>query len=97
VRDLARRLKTDYAVAQKIRHGDRSVKMSFTDQEMFSGRPVVLVDDIVSSGGTVIACTKALLAAGSVPHPTNAIELDAIFAGALRNEFMGADGQGRTS
>ena len=130
VRDLARRLKTDYVVAQKIRHGDRSVKMSFTDQEMFSGRPVVLVDDIVSSGGTVIACTKALLAAGagsvdavvthalfppamvdtfsaaglrsirsthSVPHPTNAIELDAIFAGALRNEFMGADGQGRTS
>ncbi len=127
VRDLARRLKADYAVAQKVRRGDRSVDMSFANQKIFVGRPVVLVDDIVSSGGTIMACTKALLAAGarsvdavithalfpremagafmaaglrsivsthSVPHPTNAIKLDAIFAGALRSEFTNADLQG---
>jgi ribose-phosphate pyrophosphokinase len=130
VRDLARRLKADFAVAQKTRHGDRSVEMSFANQKMFVGRPVVLVDDIVSSGGTILACTKALLAAGagpvdavithalfppemvgafkaaglrsirsthSVPHPTNAIELDAMFAEVLRNEFTDADRQGPAS
>jgi ribose-phosphate pyrophosphokinase len=130
VRDLARRLRADFAVAQKARHGDRSVEMSFANQKMFVGRPVVLVDDIVSSGGTILACTKALLAAGagsvdavithalfppemvgafmaaglrsirsthSVPHPTNAIELDPMFAEVLRNEFTDADRQGPAS
>lgn len=130
VRDLARRLKADHAVAQKIRHGDRSVEMTFADPKMLAGRPVLLVDDIVSSGGTVLACTKALLAAGatsvdaiithalfppdmvgafqaaglrsvrsthSVPHPTNAIELDALFADTLRREFTEAAGRGTAS
>jgi ribose-phosphate pyrophosphokinase len=79
-----------------------------------------LVDDIVSSGGTLMACTRTLLAAGattvdaivthalfapeltaafqragirtlrstnSVPHPTNAIALDAVLADALRREI----------
>jgi ribose-phosphate pyrophosphokinase len=77
------------------------------------------VDDIVSSGGTLIACAGALRDAGvteidavvthalfppamlqeftsagirslrstsSVPHPSNAIRLDALLAAALRNE-----------
>lgn len=127
VRDLARRLKADHAVARKVRHGDRSVEMTFADASVFKGRPVLLVDDIVSTGGTVLACTKALLAASaisvdavithalfppdmvgtflkgglasvrstrSVPHPTNAIALDAMFAETLRKEFTGTDAQG---
>ncbi len=130
VRDLAHRLGADFAIARKIRHGDRSVEMAFSDSGIFAGRPVVLVDDIVSSGGTVLACAKALLAAGaksvdvivthalfppemidtflaaglrsvrsthSVPHPTNAIELDALFSDALRGEFAEAGTQGRAS
>lgn len=123
VRDLARRLKADYAIAQKIRHGDRSVEMAFADPAMFAGRPVLLVDDIVSSGGTLLACARTLAVAGarsvdavvthalfapelssafreaglgsirstdSVSHPSNAIELDPIFAEALRQELTGA-------
>ena len=130
VRDLADRLSADFAVARKVRHGDRSVEMAFADPSFFKGRPALLVDDIVSSGGTLIACAKALLAAGatsvdaiithalfpadmiasfkasglssirsthSVPHPTNAIELDAMFAAALRKEIVGSDARGRTS
>lgn len=129
VRDLARRLTADHAVARKLRHGDRAVEMTFADPAVFKGRPVVLVDDIVSSGGTLIACTKALRAAGatsvdavithalfppdmimafrasglssirsthSVPHPTNAIVLDAMLAEALRKEFS-AGPQGPSS
>jgi ribose-phosphate pyrophosphokinase len=119
---LAGRLGTACAVAQKTRHGDRSVDMTFADPKLVAGRPVLLIDDIVSSGGTLIACAKALVAAGattidavithalfapeltrdflqagirsirsshSVPHPTNAIVLDEIFAAALRTEIAG--------
>jgi ribose-phosphate pyrophosphokinase len=122
VSDLAGRLGLAHMVARKIRHGDRSVEIAFADPASVAGRPVLLVDDIVSSGGTLIACAKALTAAGatavdavithalfphamtakfrdagirsvrstsSVPHPTNAIPLDDIFAAALRGEAIG--------
>jgi ribose-phosphate pyrophosphokinase len=117
---LAALLGIRWAVAQKIRHGDRSVDIAFADANAIAGRPALLVDDIVSSGGTLIACARALLAAGaktvdavithalfppemtrdfsqagirsirsthSVPHPTNAIPLDAIIGSALLREF----------
>lgn len=121
VRQLAGRLGCDYAVATKTRHDDHNVEISFADPSQLVLRPVLLVDDIVSSGGTLIACAKALRAAGatyidavithalfplgmleafssagirtmrstdSVPHSTNAIALDGLFAEALRDEFV---------
>jgi ribose-phosphate pyrophosphokinase len=123
VGDLARRLGLAHAVARKTRRGDRSVGIAFADPKLFAGRPVLLVDDIVSSGGTLMTCAQALVAAGagsvdaiithalfppeltseflragirsirstnSVPHPTNAIALDAILADALQREITGA-------
>lgn len=130
VSDLARRLNADYAVAKKIRHGDRSVEIGFADPAIFAGRAALLVDDIVSSGGTLLACARTLAAAGatsvdavvthalfppettrllldgglrsirsthSVAHPTNAIELDATLAQALRKEFRSAHSTGPQS
>ena len=123
VGDLARRLGLAHAVARKTRRGDRSVEIAFADAALFAGRSVLLVDDIVSSGGTLMTCAQALVAAGagsvdaiithalfppaltseflragirsirstnSVPHPTNAIALDAILADALQQEITGA-------
>ena len=123
VGDLARRLGLAHAVARKTRRGDRSVEIAFADPKLFAGRPVLLVDDIVSSGGTLMTCAQSLAAAGarsvdaiithalfppeltseflragirsirstnSVPHPTNAIALDAILADALQREITGA-------
>ena len=120
VGDLAGLLGLGHAVAHKTRHSDRSVDITFADPTLFAGRPALLIDDIVSSGGTLMACAKALSAAGataidavithalfppelisefqrvgirslrstsSVPHPTNAIALDAILADALRREI----------
>lgn len=120
VGDLARRLGLPHAVAEKTRRGDRTVELTFADPAIFRGRPALLVDDIVSSGGTVTACAAALIAAGadavdviithalfapemtdtllragirsirstdSVPHPTNAIRLDGLLAGALISEI----------
>ena len=119
VSELSALLSLAHAVARKRRRGDRSVEIAFEEPARLANRPVLLIDDIVSSGGTLAACAKALRAAGattidavvihalfapelmpglfdagirsikstdSVPHPTNAITLDKILAGALRKE-----------
>jgi ribose-phosphate pyrophosphokinase len=76
VSDLASRLSVSHDVASKTRHGDRSVDITFSDPALFAGRPVLLVDDIVSSGGTLAACARALIEAG-------ATAIDAIIVHAL--------------
>jgi ribose-phosphate pyrophosphokinase len=65
VSDLAGRLGLSHSVAQKTRRGDRSVEIGFTDTSRIAGHPALIVDDIVSSGGTMIACAKALISAGA--------------------------------
>jgi len=120
VSDLAGRLGLSHAVARKTRRGDRSVAIEFPEPVRLAGRPALIVDDIVSSGGTIMACANALAAAGatavdavvthalfpaeickemlasgirsirsthSVPHFTNAIALDGLFADALKDEI----------
>jgi ribose-phosphate pyrophosphokinase len=124
VRALADLLGVPWVVAQKSRLGDRSVDIKFAETKMIVRRPVLLIDDIVSSGGTLKACARALLAAGaitvdavithalfppemthdflnagirsirsthSVPHPTNAIALDAILGRTLLSELGVSD------
>lgn len=85
---LARRLGVDYAVATKMRHGDRAVEISFSDSAVFAGRPALLVDDIVSSGGTLMACAKALAAAGA--RSIDAIVVHALFPPELSRELARA-------
>jgi ribose-phosphate pyrophosphokinase len=121
VSSLAGLLGLSHTVAQKSRRGDRSVEIAFPDGTIIAGRPALIVDDIVSSGGTLMACARALSAVGavsvdavvthalfeealcremassgirsirstySVPHSTNAITLDALFAEALNDELI---------
>jgi ribose-phosphate pyrophosphokinase len=92
VNDLAGRLGARHAVARKTRRGDRSVDMSFADAGLFAGRPALLVDDIVSSGGTLTSCAEALHAAGAstvdavITHALFAPELvQALFAAGIRS------------
>jgi ribose-phosphate pyrophosphokinase len=80
---LAGQLGLAHIVAQKIRRGDRSVEISFTEAALIAGRPVLLVDDIVSSGGTLMTCAKALAAAG-------ATAVDAVMTHALFPPDMAA-------
>lgn len=88
VSDLAGRLGLQCAVARKTRRGDRSVEIAFADPGLVSKRPALLVDDIVSSGGTLIACAKALAAAGATT--VDAIIVHALFAPELTGEFLRA-------
>lgn len=88
VSDLGGRLGLQHAVARKTRRGDRSVEIAFADPALFAKRPALLVDDIVSSGGTLIACAKALAAAGATT--VDAIITHALFAPELTGEFLRA-------
>jgi ribose-phosphate pyrophosphokinase len=85
---LAGRLGLVHAVARKTRRGDRSVEIVFAEPEVFSGRPVVLVDDIVSSGGTLITCAGVLAAAGA--RSVDAVVTHALFAPDLVLRFFAA-------
>ena len=56
-----------YAVCDKIRSGDRQVRITLPDIDL-ENREIVLVDDVASSGQTLIVATRECLArqAGSV-------------------------------
>jgi ribose-phosphate pyrophosphokinase len=60
----AQRHRFDHAVCRKTRHGDRSVEVVLPDVAV-SGREVVLLDDIASSGHTLAQAARALLQAGA--------------------------------
>ena len=88
VSDLAGQLGLAHTVAQKIRRGDRDVEIRFAETGLIAGRPVLLVDDIVSSGGTLIACARALRAAGATT--IDAVITHALFAPEMATAFADA-------
>ena len=55
-----------FTVLQKVRRGDQDVQVSFKDPLEFGGRTPVLVDDIVSSGRTMIESVRLIMAHGGV-------------------------------
>lgn len=54
----------EHAVCKKIRHGDHQVEVSLP-QIAVTGRRIVLLDDIASTGQTVAQTARLLLAAGA--------------------------------
>lgn len=65
VRQVAAALNADYRLFTKKRLGDDEVRLSLEDASAFSGRTLALVDDICSSGGTLIKAAQMLKAAGA--------------------------------
>jgi ribose-phosphate pyrophosphokinase len=64
VRMAAAPLGLAYAVCHKQRHGDRDVDVALPDIDV-QGRAVVLVDDVASTGRTLISAARAALAQGA--------------------------------
>lgn len=60
VADVARAAHAPYEVLHKIRHGDRDVEVSLPRAEHLRGYTLVLVDDIVSSGRTLVVTLDQL-------------------------------------
>ncbi len=88
VSDLAGRLGLPHTVAQKTRRGDRSAEIGFKDTSRIAGHPALIVDDIVSSGGTMIACAKALTSAGATM--IDVVVTHALFPATLRHDMVPA-------
>ena len=52
-------------VGRKERRGDRDVTVVLPDGAPLAGRPVAIVDDVISSGETIFSCARAARAAGA--------------------------------
>ena len=64
VENIAARIDAPYLISEKIRHGDRQVSIAIPNLDAHSDRNPVLVDDIASSGQTLIETLGQLRKAG---------------------------------
>lgn len=64
VSEAARAGGLDHAVGRKVRHGDHAVSLALPVIDV-QGRAVVLLDDMASTGRTLIAAAQGLLARGA--------------------------------
>ena len=67
VSDIARRIGAPWATFRKERRGDRSVELTAPDLAAWNGRQPVLVDDIASSGRTLVKAATLLPSLGFLP------------------------------
>jgi ribose-phosphate pyrophosphokinase len=66
VEAIAEPLGLDVLLGEKQRHGDRKVEIAIAGIEQADGRPAVLVDDVISSGETLIEAARLLADAGAL-------------------------------
>lgn len=80
-----------HTVLSKERFGDRDVRITFPDLSSYRGRRPVLIDDIASSGRTLVAAAQQLRSLG-FPPPDCAV-IHAIFAGEAFAEVSAVAGR----
>lgn len=85
---VARNAGAPHLVLEKVRRGDRDVTVSIPDPAALRGRTPVLVDDIISTGRTMIAAARHLMAQGL--NPPVCIGVHAIFAEDAREALRAA-------
>lgn len=81
-----------HLVLAKVRHGDRDVEVSVPDIDRWRERTPVLVDDIVSTGRTMIEAIKHLRA--TTPRPPLCVAVHAVFSNTAYDDIVAA-GAGR--
>ena len=80
-----------FLILEKTRRGDRDVSISMPEKA-WNGHTPVVIDDIISTGKTMIEATRQLRAAGSAAPLCIAIH--AVFADALEGELLSAGARG---
>jgi len=88
---VAERCDAPFLILEKTRRGDRDVSVSAPDGA-WNGHTPVVIDDIVSTGRTMIEATRQLRAAGSAAPMCIAIH--AVFADALNDTLIDAGARG---
>lgn len=88
VGSVAARLGVPSVVLVKTRLNDREVRVSNADVEAWRDRTPVLVDDVISTGGTMIETVRSLVKQG-LPNPV-CLAVHGIFAGGAHDELMAA-------
>ena len=81
VRAVAERLRAPWRVMAKTRHGDRSVDLGPIEADAVRDREVMLVDDICSSGATLMAAAREALNLGA--RKVRAVVVHALFDDAV--------------
>ena len=64
VAGIAAEIGFDYAIAEKIRRGDRKVEVTLPDYD-YRNKPVIIIDDMVSTGRTLANTARLLQQAGA--------------------------------
>jgi len=77
-----------HVVLDKVRRGDRDVSVSVPDPEALRGRTPVLVDDIISTGRTMIAGVRHVLA--QALNPPICVGVHAVFSGDAHEALLAA-------
>jgi ribose-phosphate pyrophosphokinase len=85
VSEVAKNANAPYIILTKIRHGDRDVEVSIPHFEIYKSHIPVLVDDIISTGRTMIETIGHLKTAGM--KPPICIGVHAVFAGNAFHEI----------
>lgn len=75
---VATRLGVPWTVLEKTRTGDRQVSVTLPDPALLRGRAPVIIDDIASSGRTLVATLNALHGTGSAA--ATCVVVHALFA-----------------
>jgi ribose-phosphate pyrophosphokinase len=75
---VAKDVEAPYTVLEKIRHGDRDVEITVRNLDHLTDRTPVLLDDIISSGRTMIEAVRLIRARGA-PKPI-CIAVHGVFA-----------------
>jgi len=78
VSDIANQINIPYTILQKIRKGDNKVEIKIDNSIDFHGKTPILIDDIISTAGTMITAIHQLTQ-GGMPAPI-CIAIHAVFA-----------------
>lgn len=96
VSEIARAIGFNYAVANKIRRGDRQVEITLPGLD-FNGQDVVIIDDMASTGRTMARTVDLLRKAGAgaiyaaVTHPLFCGDAEALIRAAGTKEIWSTD------
>lgn len=86
VSEVAKQAGAPFLILNKLRHGDKDVEVSLPEVEKYLEYTPVLIDDIISTGHTMIETVNRLKKAGM--KPVSCIGVHAIFAGNAYEELL---------